>query len=92
MSLLRMIIVAAALAPVMAEAHPGAHPYGLAESLTHIATQSDHLLALAVAFGWISDRRDGRAWRRLCEPQGFARGRLRHRTDGFPCALAFRCG
>jgi len=54
MSFLRMIVVAAVLAPVMAEAHPGAHPYGLAESLTHIATQSDHLLALAVAFGWIS--------------------------------------
>lgn len=54
MSFLRMIVVAATLAPVVAEAHPGAHPYGLAESLTHIATQSDHLLALAVAFGWIS--------------------------------------
>jgi hypothetical protein len=54
MNFLRMIVVAAALAPVVAEAHPGAHPYGLAESLTHIATQSDHLLALAVAFGWIS--------------------------------------
>ncbi len=54
MSFLRMVVVAAALAPVMAEAHPGAHPYGLAESLTHVATQSDHLLALAVAFGWIS--------------------------------------
>ncbi|MEF3365185.1 hypothetical protein V3H18_01420 [Methylocystis sp. 9N] len=54
MSFLRMIVVTAALAPVVAEAHPGEHPYGLAESLTHIATQSDHLLALAVAFGWIS--------------------------------------
>ncbi|MFO1103002.1 MAG: hypothetical protein U1E20_08870 [Methylocystis sp.] len=54
MIFLRMIVVAAALAPVAAKAHPGAHPYGLAESLAHIATQSDHLLALAVAFGWIS--------------------------------------
>jgi hydrogenase/urease accessory protein HupE len=54
MSFLRMIAVAAALTPVIAEAHPGAHPYGLAESLAHIATQSDHLLALAVACGWIS--------------------------------------
>lgn len=54
MSFLRMIVVTVALAPVAAKAHPGAHPYGLAESLTHIATQSDHLLALAVAFGWIS--------------------------------------
>jgi hypothetical protein len=54
MSFLRMIVAAAALAPAIAEAHPGAHPYGLAENLAHIATQSDHLLALAVAFGWIS--------------------------------------
>lgn len=54
MIFLRMIVVTAALAPVAAKSHPGAHPYGLTESLAHIATQSDHLLALAFAFGWIS--------------------------------------
>jgi hydrogenase/urease accessory protein HupE len=54
MIFLRMIVVATALAPLAAKAHPGAHPFGFAESLTHIVTQSDHLLALAVAFGWIS--------------------------------------
>lgn len=54
MIFVRMIIVVAALAPAAAKAHPGAHPYGIVESLSHIATQSDHLLALAVAFGWIS--------------------------------------
>lgn len=54
MIFLRLIAVMAALAPAAASAHPGGHAYGLAESLTHIATQSDHLLALAVAFGWLS--------------------------------------
>ncbi|MGD9657900.1 MAG: hypothetical protein AB7U61_09745 [Methylocystis sp.] len=54
MIFLRMIVATAALAPASAMAHPGAHPFGLSESLAHIATQSDHLLALAVAFGWIS--------------------------------------
>jgi len=54
MIFLRMIVVTAALAPIAAKTHPGPHPYGLAESLTHITTQSDHLLALAVAFGWVS--------------------------------------
>jgi hypothetical protein len=54
MIFLRMIVIVAALAPVAVKAHPGTHPYGLVASLRHIATQSDHLLALAVAFGWIS--------------------------------------